>query len=130
MKAKHGLIFVWGIVFLATLGAVIMLLWNWLLPSLLGVAAINFWQALGLFILARILFGGFGIGHKMMMARNMKNRHRNPIHEKWMKMSDEERKEFIRKRKQFGFGGSWGREDFCRHSDFDISGHKEASREE
>ena len=43
-------------------GEVVMHLWNWLLPSLFGWRQISFWQGLGLLVLCRILFGGFG-GH-------------------------------------------------------------------
>jgi len=39
-------------------GLVVMWLWNWLLPGLFGIAVIGYWQAFGLVILARILFGG------------------------------------------------------------------------
>ncbi len=44
--------------FIAIGGAVVQLLWNWLLPPLLGWHAITFWQAVGLLALCRILFGG------------------------------------------------------------------------
>ena len=37
-----------------------MQLWNWLLPPLFGWRQITFWQALGILVLCRILFGGFG----------------------------------------------------------------------
>jgi hypothetical protein len=47
-------------VFTFLFGEVVRLLWNWLLPPLFGLPAITFWQALGLLLLARILFGGFG----------------------------------------------------------------------
>ena len=43
-------------------GEVVMHLWNWNLPALFGWRQITFWQALGLFALCRILFGGFGLG--------------------------------------------------------------------
>ena len=39
-------------------GELVKILWNWLLPPLLGWPAVGFWQALGLLVLARILFGG------------------------------------------------------------------------
>lgn len=39
-------------------GDVVMRLWNWLLPPLFGWRQITFWQALGLLMLRRILFGG------------------------------------------------------------------------
>ena len=41
-------------------GEVVMHLWNWLLPPLFGFRPIHFWQALGILLLSRILFGGFG----------------------------------------------------------------------
>ena len=42
-------------------GNVIMWLWNWLMPKLFGLPLIGFWEGLGLFLLAKILFG-FGGG--------------------------------------------------------------------
>ena len=39
-------------------GEVVLKLWNWLLPPLFGWRQITFWQALGLLVLCRILFGG------------------------------------------------------------------------
>ena len=54
-----------GIVALGILfGFVIMWLWNWLMPALFGLSLITYWQAVGLFILAKILIGGCGGGHK------------------------------------------------------------------
>jgi hypothetical protein len=41
-------------------GFVIMWLWNWLMPGLFGLKAITYWQGVGLFILAKILFGAIG----------------------------------------------------------------------
>src|SRR5712692_7957609 len=41
-------------------GEIVLHLWNWLLPPLLGWRQITFWQALGILVLCRILFGGFG----------------------------------------------------------------------
>jgi len=43
-------------------GEVVMRLWNWLLPPLFGWRMLTFWQALGLLVLCRVLFGGLG-GH-------------------------------------------------------------------
>lgn len=40
-------------------GYFVMLLWNWLMPGLFGLGLITFWQAVGLVVLGRILFGGF-----------------------------------------------------------------------
>jgi hypothetical protein len=40
-----------------------MLLWNWLMPELFNLTTITFWQAVGVIILARLVFGGFKHGH-------------------------------------------------------------------
>jgi hypothetical protein len=58
---KKGLMFL--VIFIAAVtafGFAVMGLWNVLLPGILGVKAISFWQALGLLLLSKILFGGFG----------------------------------------------------------------------
>jgi hypothetical protein len=49
------------IAFIAIGGAIVRLLWNWLLPPVFGLPVITFWQAVGLLALSRILFGGFGM---------------------------------------------------------------------
>lgn len=49
-----------GAVIFIVLGLLVMSLWNALLPAILGVKAIGFWQALGILVLSRILFGGLG----------------------------------------------------------------------
>jgi hypothetical protein len=72
-------------------GVVVMQLWNWLLPSLFRVPAITFWQALGLLVLCRILFGGFG-----MHGRGP--RRGGP----WVHMTPEERERF-----RHGMRGRW-----------------------
>jgi hypothetical protein len=81
-------------------GVAIMLLWNWLLPPLFGLSTINYLQAVGLLVLARILFGGIGggfgdkrIGHGRHISDD-DPRLSNPFREKWLNMSDEEREDF------------------------------------
>jgi hypothetical protein len=69
-------------------GEVVMHLWNWLLPALFGVRTIDLWQALGLLVLSRILFGGWG-GHGHGHGRP--NRFRD---DQWKKMTPEERQKF------------------------------------
>jgi hypothetical protein len=49
-----------ALVAVTVLTAVVMSLWNWLMPSLFGLGVITFWQALGLLVFSRILFGRFG----------------------------------------------------------------------
>jgi hypothetical protein len=43
-------------------GAVVMLLWNWLMPVIFHLGVISYWQAVGLAILGRLLIGGFHHG--------------------------------------------------------------------
>jgi len=47
--------------FLFLISFVVMHLWNYTLPALLGVGAINLWQSMALFFLCKLLFG-FGGG--------------------------------------------------------------------
>ncbi len=57
-----GLVF--ASVFALAFGWLVMLLWNWLMPNLFGLKPITYWQAFGILILAKLLFGGLGHGHK------------------------------------------------------------------
>jgi hypothetical protein len=76
--------FVMGFVFLA--GLAVMLIWNAILPAVLGVTVITYWQAIGILVLSRILFGGFRGGP-------WGGRRGGPPHWKnqWVNMSDEEK---------------------------------------
>lgn len=82
---KFGL---FAILFLAVFTFVVMSLWNWLMPALFGWHVISFWQALGLLILSKILFGGFRGGPQ----RHWKWRRR--MMERWEQMTPEEREKF------------------------------------
>lgn len=53
-----------AVVFAFLFGLVVKVLWNWLMPALFGLGAITFWQAFGIVLLAKILFGGHGHGHR------------------------------------------------------------------
>lgn len=88
-----------GVALLVVLGLLVMSLWNALLPAILGVKSVGFWQALGVLVLCRILFGGLGFRPGMF---GMARAHRR-MHERWMQMTPEQRDEFIRQRRD-GFG--------------------------
>ena len=97
-KAKFIL---WPMLFLvaiAALGAVVMLLWNAIIPALFTqVPGISYLQALGLLVLSRILFGGLR-GHGGWRGR-MHGHRRAHGHERWAKwqaMTPEEREQFHR----------------------------------
>ena len=87
-----------GIVaFLAFGGAIVMQLWNWLVPPLFGWRAVTFWQALGLLALCRILFGGVGArggGYRGDLRRRMTNRMADRFADRWQRMTPEERERF------------------------------------
>jgi hypothetical protein len=77
-----------GIAAVAIAGFVVMSLWNWLAPTVLGARTIDFWQALGILVLSKLLFGGFrGRGcHGIRWQRRMSDR--------WEQMNPEERERF------------------------------------
>ena len=58
--AFFGLVFGW----------LVMLLWNWLMPTIFHLGMIGYWEAFGIVILGKLIFGGIpgGRGHG----------HRNP----------------------------------------------------
>ena len=68
-------------------GALVMWLWNWLVPSLFSGPVINYYQALGLFLLSRILFRGFTGGSR----HGCNGRGPDQWKEKWSNLSDGER---------------------------------------
>lgn len=90
-----------GAALVFVLGFVVMYLWNAILPGVLGVKTISFWQAMGIFVLAKILFGGFkGGGHR-------KHEWRRKMHDKWEQMSPEERQQW--KQNMRNWCGQWGK---------------------
>ncbi len=100
-KFWHVLIF---IAILAAAIAIIMLLWNALIPSIIGWSAINYWQAAGLAILCKLLFGGIGRhGHGPWFFHGQGHKPPRHLHERMKGMSREEKRDFIRKRMAVGF---------------------------
>ena len=81
------------IIFLAIIAVgvvsfIVMSLWNALMPGIFAAKAINFWQALGLLVLSKLLFGGFrpyGSGGRHWRRR---------MAERWEQMTPEEREKF------------------------------------
>ena len=77
-----------GIAAVAILGEILASLWNALMPEIFDLPAISFWQALGLFLLSRMLFGHFGDwGSRMRRARFVRG---------WGELTPEERQRFRR----------------------------------
>ena len=83
-------------------GVIVMLLWNAILPPLFGWPPVGFWQALGILVLCRLLFGRWG-GHS---RRRRGDRHdfRWRTKKRWSGMTSEERERFRQRlRERFGF---------------------------
>jgi hypothetical protein len=78
-----------GVLAVGVFGLLVMALWNWLMPSLFGLARIGFWQALGLFLLSKLLFCGFQGGH----SRHPRDWRRR-MAERWARMTPEQREKF------------------------------------
>jgi hypothetical protein len=103
--------------FLSLISFVVMQLWNCLLPNILHVGVITFWQAMGVFILCKILFG-FGRGKRgggwgggpwggsPWMRQKMQDRFQN--------MTPEQKEKFKQKMRDRACG-PWGHRDGGEH---------------
>jgi hypothetical protein len=78
-----------AVLFMAVFGFVVKALWNWLMPPLFGLHLITYWQALGILLLSKLLFGGFR-GHHGLGRWGWRRR----MMERWEKMTPEEREKF------------------------------------
>jgi MFS family permease len=58
--------------FALVFGWLVMILWNWLMPAIFSLGVITYWQAFGIVILAKLIFGAAG-----------GNRHGGPRHNPW-----------------------------------------------
>jgi hypothetical protein len=84
---KIGMI---ALVAVTAMSFLVMTLWNVLLPGIFSLPTITFWQALGLLVLSKLLFGGFrppaGAGPRW----------RRRMFERFEQMTPEEREKFKR----------------------------------
>jgi hypothetical protein len=73
----------------------VMWLWNWFVPAVIGWKVIDFWQAMGLLVLSRLLVGfrGFGGWHHHHHG-HWRSHWRARMHERWSNMTPEEREKF------------------------------------
>ncbi len=92
----------------ALLGVVVMLLWNAVMPELFHLAAITFWQAVVLLLLAHILLRGWGPWHRRWGWRSEHWRRR--MEERLAAMTPEEREKF-RAEWRHGCGHGFREED-------------------
>ena len=77
------------------LGFVVMHLWNWLVPAIFtGAIAINYYQAMGILILSKLLFGGFKGRGGCGGCGSHRGHWRHRFKGNWEGMSEEERAKF------------------------------------
>lgn len=94
------------IVFPALAGVVVTALWNGIVTTTCGFAAITCWQGVGLFILGQILTGGFMLALFFIGGGiHALGHHHGEWGSHWHNMTDQQRREFIirRRREHFGF---------------------------
>lgn len=77
-------------------------LWNAILPSVCGFATISFIQGLGLFALGLLpVAGGFWLGLLLVGGgMHLTGHHRNAWHKRWHSMTEQERRDFMRRRRE------------------------------
>ncbi len=80
-------------------GYIVKLLWNWLMPDLFGLKQITYLQGVGILILGKIIFSGFG--------KHYSDKHNSRIHkkveDKWHKFMGIEQDEY----KPYGSYKNW-----------------------
>ncbi|WP_319761118.1 hypothetical protein [Maridesulfovibrio sp.] len=81
-------------------GLLTMWLWNMLLPDIFGLPEISLFQSIGLLVLTRLLFGGFGVLRDM--GHFMARKERQAIFASWHSMTPEQRAEFIARARSRG----------------------------
>lgn len=121
-KARFVLMPICAVAFLALISFVVMHLWNCLLPNIMHVSTITFWQAMGIFVLCKILFG-FGKGGPRFGGGGRAPWMRQRMKEHFEQMTPEERERFKQK---FAKCGPFGRRGF----DNDWEDFKEAKPQE
>ncbi|MBN8588546.1 MAG: hypothetical protein J0L94_09515 [Rhodothermia bacterium] len=80
-----------GVAFVAAW--IVMLLWNAIIPDVMGFKALLYPQALGLLVLCRLLFGNFPQGKNHHWKHHEQDQNAR-MRDKWKEMSEEERAEF------------------------------------
>jgi hypothetical protein len=90
MKAVKIVIFV--ALAVLVFGFVLMKLWNALIPEIFNAHEITFIQGIGLFVLAKLLFGGFG--HRWGGRPGWKGHWKYRMEQKYANMTPEQREAF------------------------------------
>jgi hypothetical protein len=115
-------------------GTATMLLWNELLSGVFNLPIISWQQAIGLFVLCRILFGGITGG---FFGRDWRRKNASVFRDRWDAMSEEQREHLaqeIKKRHGFnphGFrGGFFGMDPFTHKDDGESEDGKDDTKKD
>ncbi|UPL49583.1 DUF1682 domain-containing protein [Hymenobacter sublimis] len=104
-----GLKFIlFGTLFVAVAGYLTMYLWNWLVPALFHGPTITFWQTLGLLLLSRILFGGWGRGGRGQAWAQRRRLWKQKMESRMAGLTPEEQEKF-RQKMRASCGPAWMR---------------------
>lgn len=78
-----------AVIFGLLFGYFVQILWNWLMPSIFSLGKITYWQAFGLVLLSRLIFGTIGhhVTHEAHEHRyhNYEHQARARCHHYWDK---------------------------------------------
>jgi ABC-type multidrug transport system fused ATPase/permease subunit len=103
-----------AIAFLLLFGYGFMLLWNWLMPDVFGLPILTYWKAVGILVMAKILFGSFGDMDSKKGPKKQKKKFRERIGTKcgsdfskwefydefWKQEGEDAFNEFVRRKDQ------------------------------
>lgn len=94
-KFIRGPLFIFKLVLiLAITSAVVMLLWNALIPALFSGPVLSYWQSAGLLVLAKILFGSMGHGFGRRHHHSPDEMWKKKLRAKYESMTPEEKEKF------------------------------------
>lgn len=90
---KRGIMFfLFFVVAVVLFGAIVMGLWNAILPDVIGVKTITFLQALGILLLSKILFSS--VGRRGQWHGGRREQWKKRMQEKLATMSPEDKEKF------------------------------------
>ncbi|GAA3508543.1 hypothetical protein GCM10022393_19960 [Aquimarina addita] len=93
-KKKKGIFPLLFIAIIFALSGIVMLLWNAILPDLLSIKTITYWQSMGLLVLTRILFGRLEKPNRPKFAnrkfRGMTPEEKEEFRDKWKNKNDKQ----------------------------------------
>lgn len=108
------------VLILAVTSVIVMLLWNALIPAIFSGPVINYWQAAGLLLLSKILFGTMGRGCGKRHHNYPDEMWKHKLKEKYEAMSPEEKEKFRTKcSSRFSFTD----DDICPGSENENAGN-------